>query len=461
LRAGVVVFLLLCLVPPIILFLAGKEIPALIILPLPVLLLLVAWPRATFYVYLLSVSFYLPYYIGTFAVWPFDVAMALLTFAVLVESLLLTRLCFERTPFDLPFWFLIAATWLSALFAHNTSLSVVPSLRILMIYVAFRVTYVLAKQIGVRKVVLFYIYQIFALAILNVILFVAHGGKVRVYGPAWLAFENYSMTALPMALAFLLWARTSGERLRFALAIITILVAVAGSGSRGSLVAIAIAVPTLLILAMVKMRREGSFGAGRAIRKVLVVAAVAAFVLLLGGALFGDLAARLGQLVASVSHPQGTVALRIVLWTVAFKAFLTSPLVGIGIGNFHLVDQVVPAIKTNPVWYYVKGMSAHNVLLHYMAETGLFGALSLVALAATGLKIGNRFFKSRMEQRDTQVSAALFITMFVFCATILFMRAWTWAQEGHILAILFGLVAAWNYECTRGKATQLSDSISR
>ncbi len=461
LRAGVVVFLLLCLTPAIILFLTGKETPALMVLPLPALFVLVAWPRVTFYVYLLSVSFYLPYYIGTFAVWPFDVAMALLTFAVLVESLLLAKTSFERTPFDLPFWFLIAATWLSALFAYNSSLSVVPSMRILLIYVAFRVTYVLAKEIGVRQVVLFYVYQVFALAILNVLLFVAQGGKVRVYGPAWLAFENYSMTALPMALAFLLWARTAGERLRFALAIITIIVAVAGSGSRGSLVAIAIAVPILLVLAMLKMRREGTFGAGRALRKVLVVGGAAAVILLLAGTLFGDLATRIGQLVASVSHPQGTVALRIVLWTAALKAFMTSPLVGIGIGNFHLVDQVVPAMKTNPVWFYIKGMSAHNVLLHYMAETGLFGAMSLIALAATGFKAGHRFFKTRMEQNDTQVSAALFITMIVFCATILFMRAWTWAQEGHILAILFGLVAAWNYECTHDNRSNVSASDSQ
>jgi hypothetical protein len=33
--------------------------------------------------------------------------------------------------------------------------------------------------------------------------------------------------------------------------------------------------------------------------------------------------------------------------------------------------------------------------------------------------------------------------MIVFALSIFFMRAWTWAQEGYVMAMLFGMAAAW------------------
>ncbi|MCP4669494.1 MAG: hypothetical protein GY849_24435 [Deltaproteobacteria bacterium] len=104
--------------------------------------------------------------------------------------------------------------------------------------------------------------------------------------------------------------------------------------------------------------------------------------------------------------------------------------------------------------FYVKGMSAHNVILHYLAETGLVGALALVVLVWGGLKTSYRNYRERLSRKDTQVTAALFIAMVVFCITILYMRAWTWGQGGYIMALLFGLVAAQAYGARKGPISE-------
>lgn len=453
LQQALILTFLLWLTPVLLLAATGRTLHALVLAPLPLVLLLCASPRTCFYLFMLTVPIYYPYRVGAMAIWSFDLLMALLLFGLVIEFLLRADTDIRPTGLDIPFLALIGATWLSAFFAYNTGETIVPSVRILVIYLAFRAIFSMTLKLGVRKVVVFYIGLVAVLSLINLALFVKSGGAERVFGPAWLAFECYSMTALPMALAFFIWSRRFTERFIYGSAILVILLAIAASGSRGALVAVALSVPVLLLLAYHKIRRERQTESRRTLRKVVIVgAAVTVVVFALGSSFFLGFFGRVEELVASIGNPQGTIYLRLVLWTAAVKAWLTSPLVGIGIGNFNLVDQIVPSIKTAPVWYYIRGMSAHNVVLHYLAETGIIGVVALLLLTFTGLRQGLRVFREKLSQADTQVSAAVMIAMVVFAMSIFFMRAWTWAQEGNILAMIFGMTAAWYYQL-RSKKT--------
>jgi len=118
----------------------------------------------------------------------------------------------------------------------------------------------------------------------------------------------------------------------------------------------------------------------------------------------------------------------------------------LGIGNMRVVHEVVPEVKLIPYWAWVKGMSAHNVLLHYLAETGLVGAISLLFLFGKNLSIGYKSFKLKLNKHDNMISTALFIASFVCFITMFYMRSWTWGMDGHILAFIFGLNAAWYFQ---------------
>jgi O-antigen ligase len=203
----------------------------------------------------------------------------------------------------------------------------------------------------------------------------------------------------------------------------------------------------LLFLAARKRRREGNpIRITRAVQVIVVVAIAGIALLSFQESIFLGWLDRIERLGKSIIAPQGTIALRVVLWTAAIKGFMTNPITGIGIGNFKIIDQIIPEVKLVPVWYYIGGLSAHNVVLHYLAETGIVGAISLIALAWTGLKTSFRRFREKQLDPDSQISAALFIAMFIFAFTILYVRAWTWGLDSYVLSMIFGLNAAWQWQ---------------
>lgn len=418
-------------------------------------LLLMSHPRAAFVAFMLCLGVYVRAKVGPMMVLPADVAAAFVVVAIIFEYLLRGHTRVRRSPFDLPFFGLIAATLISIIFAFDISYTLVPTLRIIVIYLAFRFFYKFGLEIGVRRILLWYIYIVAALSAYNCFLFLSGAGQYRIFGPSWLAFETYSMTALPMALAFLIWSRSTRERIEFGIICLVIAVALIATQSRAPLVAVIIAIPTLSFFAARKRRREGNpIRIGRAVRVIVIAIVVGLLLLSFQQEIFVGWLVRVERLGRSFVAPQGTVALRLVLWTAAIKGFMTNPLTGIGIGNFKVIDQIIPEVKLVPVWYYIGGLSAHNVVLQYLAETGIIGALSLVALAFTGVKTAFRGFLAKQSDADSQISAALFVGMFVFAVTILYVRAWTWGLDSYVLSLIFGLNAAWHWQTGRNSTAE-------
>ena len=404
-------------------------------------------PRISFIIWMASISAYFPIRLGGMMVNPSDFAMLLLILSVVLDFFLHTRTKLRRSVFDVPFLCLIGAAGLSVLFAFDRSLSLTPTLRVVIIYLAFRIVFKLAMDLGVRRVLLFYVYQVFVLSSINSILFLIQGGHSRMFGPAWLPFETFAMTALPMTAAFMIWSQSSKERIKFGFMGIVIALAIFATQSRAPIVTVVLAMPVLLAAAA-RRKPGGSPGLnlGRLFKLVLPIGLVTLLLYLGRETFFEGSFGRIQQMVDSAVKPEGTIALRVVLWTAAIKAFLVNPLTGIGMGNFKVVGLILPEIRLAPVWYYIGGMSPHNVVLHWLAETGLPGAVALLWLAWRGLKAGYGAFAKAETASDQQVTGALFIGLFIFALSIFYMRAWTWGQDGYIMALLFGLGAAWTRE---------------
>ncbi|MBU8933613.1 MAG: O-antigen ligase family protein [candidate division Zixibacteria bacterium] len=410
-------------------------------------LVLLVNPRLSFVLFLVSISVKMPYLLDFIAIHPYDIAFALAALAFILNHLLRSGAEIRPTPLDTPFILLIMATWLSALFAYDMRESVVSSIRIVTVYLTFRFVFKYALEIGVRKLLLFFMIQTAVLSALAFIPFVLAGGSFRSFGPAGLALQYFAMTTLPMALAFLIWTRSPASRFGYGLICVVTGLGIFATQSRAPLLAVVVAVPILLFVAYRKARRENAQRAARAVKLVLIpIALLGVTVVVLGETLFGGILTRVTSLIASLQNPEGTVSTRLILWTSAIKGFLSSPIIGIGIGNMKIIHEVVPEVKLIPLWAYVKGMSAHNVLLHYLAETGLVGTSALMLLFWRGLRIGRTNLRLKLDQINAPVSVALFMAALVCFITMFYMRTWTWGQTGYILAILFGLNAAWSHQ---------------
>ncbi|MDZ4722336.1 MAG: O-antigen ligase family protein [candidate division Zixibacteria bacterium] len=421
----------------------GKSMLSLVYIGGLAALVLLNLPRVCLLLYLLTLGFYFPVHMTGFAIHMYDVAALLLFGAVLMDSLLRTKTKFERTPFDYPLVFFIGAAAISLVFAHNRQLGLVPLVRLVLIYIMFRVVFRIALEINIRKILLYYIGLVTALSLFNCFIFISSGGKLRVFGPSGLGYEYLAMTALPMAMAFMIWAESRSKQFFFGLCCVTMLGGIFATQSRAPLLTVILAILALFIFSQLKATREQSPHIGKSFRKVIFIGLVASILIFVfSNTIFVGFLVRMGNFFESASEPQGTIALRIILWTAAIKGFLTAPFFGIGLGNFHLIEEVVPGVKAEPLWYYVRQMSAHNVLLHYMVECGMLGGIALLAIVYSAFKTSYGNFKAKLSPAATQVNAALFIAMFVFCITVFYTRAWTWEQGAHILSLIFGMSAA-------------------
>ena len=88
---------------------------------------------------------------------------------------------------------------------------------------------------------------------------------------------------------------------------------------------------------------------------------------------------------------------------------------------------------------------AHDISKHVKVYIVVFLALlvgTIVTVAMNAVHFDNI---------AVTISVALFIALFVFAVTLLYMRAWTWGEGGYIMALLFGLLAAWYQQTNRSQ----------
>ena len=73
---------------------------------------------------------------------------------------------------------------------------------------------------------------------------------------------------------------------------------------------------------------------------------------------------------------------RVILWYTAWNLFLSSPVHGIGFGTFNFIsDQYLPVVVDMP-----EGLGVHNIYLELLAESGMLGLLSFLAVALSGIR---------------------------------------------------------------------------
>lgn len=413
----------------------------------PCLFALLTTPRVCFALFAASLALHYPVLIWGVGLHPYDVAFVVLLLAVSLGYMLRGHTEVRLSRLDAAFLALILATLLSAAFAHDYGMSRTGIFRIIVIYLAFRALLVLVSQVGMRRVLHGFIGLLTLLSLINVREFIATGGAVRVFGTAWLGFEMLSMVAFAAALGLLLWSQSRRERILLSLATIIIVMAILATQSRAPMLAVVLITPIMLFVTYARARRDRDHRALRSYRRFIpLAAAVAVVIIAFSATLFVGMLDRVVEFAQSLGDPKGTVMLRLVLWKAALRSFLENPIVGIGIGNFRLVQEIVPEIRSEPVWYYISGMSTHNVVLQYLSETGLVGLGALLWLAFSGLSMARRNLRRIRDRADTGPAAAALAMMVMFVLTICFMRAWTWAQGGYLLAFIFTLTAALHHD---------------
>ena len=309
-------------------FFAYMNRPMLAVIPLTVipLLVLVTTPRWAAYTFILTWGIFLPFKTGLLTVHLMDIGFVLLLTAVVLEYLLKRDTAVRKTGFDMVFLGLIVTATLSGIFAYRSTLSIVPILRIIVIYTAFRLLFKLASEIGIRRLLEYFLALTFVLSLATTAQLILTGGSVRVFGPAHLGMQYFVMTGIPISLCFFIWSHSTSDRARYAVYALFMFVAMLATQSRAPLLSTAIAVPVLLVAAGRKLESGSDGDQRKNLRLVWILVITGAVgVLAFGGSLFAGAIERVQDFITTLGQPRGTVALRLILWRAALDTFLAHP----------------------------------------------------------------------------------------------------------------------------------------
>lgn len=138
----------------------------------------------------------------------------------------------------------------------------------------------------------------------------------------------------------------------------------------------------------------------------------------------------------------GTAGFRMKLWKIAGGIIREHPLIGIGIGNYY--DAFTEYIFRHPemsVGWVIYG--AHNSYLTIMAETGIFGILSFVAIILIAIKYGLYLAREKAEDKYLAwINSAIFAGVVGFAINSLTSNSFHHPQGAVFFWVFLGLQVA-------------------
>ena len=416
----------------------------------PVAFIVVVSPRLALYqfVFVLFIEYPL---VPSVPLYLIDCSMVLVILAGCLDFLLEGRWPSKLPRLTLNYGYLVIALIASGLFGfwpEIMSRRVISTVSLLLTFLA---VYRLSSRISVLFLIRFFVGLAAMHSILVLIPFVVSGGAFRSFGFHGVLFDDQAMVALPLAVGLYL---SAGKRVAplHLLAVIVIAGGLVATQSRAPLIMGAAASLIVIWLALrSKFRAVSDQDAGRCARGragflIMAGLAVAGLVVIVQPQLFSALGERFVQLLSF--EPQGTTVYRLALWKRAIATFLDYPIFGVGPGGYYHLTEIYPTFHITPDYGYLRVLGAHNVLLHYLADTGLVGGLGLVALVVNQFRLGRASWRCAGVAHNG-AALALMGWVSLFALSTLIEANWMWGQLS-FMAVFFAALVARQYRQTVG-----------
>jgi len=141
---------------------------------------------------------------------------------------------------------------------------------------------------------------------------------------------------------------------------------------------------------------------------------------------------------------------RLLIWIVAYNAFIQNPITGVGYMMFSEVSEhynVVPQMLFDD---YVYGLDAHTTFYNFLVETGIIGFSAFLIFISIIFLISFKSIGLSREYNDKSNSLILNILVFFIFVQSIYSGAFTFGQNAFAMYIIFGITAG-NYVLLKNK----------
>ncbi len=356
----------------------------------------------------------IPHMIGGLAIQPIDWIAILLILTIIFKQVLTGSRLWMRTGLEIPIWTFLGVIAISLFNTPDLKAGVVNWGHTVLYFIAFYAMVVDWKDVPLERIWRGYFFWSLLAAGSALWLFFGSGGG-RSLGLAGVSLNHLIIPVLCFELARL---SVEGKTRRWWIFTIFVLTAIA-TQTRG----VWLSGGVLLAVWLFSGYLMGSFkllAARRFVTKVVGVVLLLFLLFLVLAPLLGQVERRAAQLV----EQGGTVYLRLFLWGIALKFFLSDPITGIGMGQFAGAMEQFPEMKNLAVFDWTHGLSAHNILLTFLAETGLVGALAFLLLLVSTVRFAWKGVRSAGTLEGLGWGWGFFMIFTVFAISFLFAGTW-------------------------------------
>ncbi len=375
-----------------------------------------------------------------------DISAILVVCAAVLDFLLKGSRVGRFPVLSVNFALLLIAIPLVALGSNQPLLAVNPVLRIGLMASTFVSLYRLSRYFSLLNLLKLFFWSSVIHSILALAISLQSGELERVFGLAPKTLDDLTMIALPVGLALYLFSG-KGKGVAILVGCVILLGTLLATQSRLPIM-LACAFSGLVVILSLR-RHEGIRSADRighnGIRKrrtkmlIGLTVGLSILVVITNTELIGAVLGRFKELLTQ--SPGGSFRLRLILWHAGLNAFWDHPLLGIGPGNFRYIQNFYPSLHFHPDQLRIEGLSAHNLMIHYLAETGLVGASALVALLVNQYRKARTFYKLNIGGEQPVTAVILYVSAAMFLVTSFVEAGWMWGQMSLVLAFFLALIA--------------------
>ena len=440
----------------------GKFVHAGFLAGAPILFLAITMPRLAVaqFAALLTIDISI---IPSIPITLIDCSAAIVILAALLDIFGGASLPRRIPPLVGSFLLLTSVVAVSAVFGYSAVNGVTPVLRQLMLIVALCSLFRLAERVGVRFLLNVFLAFVALHAIIVVGPYISSGGRIRSFGFSQSSFDDISMFALPISLGSFLWS-TTPQRWLYLFGGLLSSFGLLATQSRAPIVFCALGVIIVVLASRWSARRmtnasgeqEYYYVRRRIARGVALILLAVLLLTIINPSILTTAFSRFGNLIDG--RLGETIYLRATLWKAALTAFVDHPILGIGAGSFRSVKEMYPGLTLDPVYFWVRGFSAHNLFLHYLAETGIIGATILVMLFWRTFSLARTALRRVVYDRSTgegqlATSLALYVAGGMLLISTFVDAGWMWGQTSYVFVFFAALIARHFVDATDPKSS--------
>ncbi|MEW6413556.1 MAG: O-antigen ligase family protein [Candidatus Zixiibacteriota bacterium] len=375
-----------------------------------------------------------------------DISAVILICTAVLDFLLKGSRIGRFPALSVNFGLLLVALFVVALLGPRPFLAVHSIMRLILTTFTFLAFYRLSRYFTLMHLVKVFFWFSVIHCVIALLMSLQSGHPERVFGLAPKTLDDLTMISFPVGLALYLWLR-EGRTVAYLLGSGVIFVALLATQSRLAILlggGFSFLVVAYSLGRRVTDRVKGAGESGRVSKKrtkYLIGFASVAFL----AAIFSNLefvAAVINRFSEVLRHsPGGTFSLRLLLWDAGLNAFWDNPIIGIGPGNFRFIHEFYPSMRFHPDQFRIEGLTAHNLVIHYLAETGIVGSSMLIALLINQLRKAVRYFKENIRGGQPAVAMVILISAIIFFVTAFLEAGWMWGQTSLVFAFFMAIIS--------------------